>query len=125
MSFIREAVASGIYQGTARALAGSVATALSGAGTTYADCTRVSAAINAFGTVAASTGAGLPLGCQAGDSVFIRNGGANALLVYPPVGGTLNGGTATTGTVSVTAAKSVVLVCVSDDGLTWVTLAGA
>ena len=43
------------------------------------------------------------------DMVFVANGGANAVLVYPPTGGTLNGG-ATDAGVSVGVNKAAIFV---------------
>ena len=44
---------------------------------------------------------------QPGDSMVIFNGDANTLLLYPPAGGQLNLGTASTGTVSIATKTSV------------------
>jgi len=40
--------------------------------------------------------------------------------VYPPTGGTINGGTTTTGQRGVATQTGATFVCVSTDGLTWV-----
>ena len=71
------------------AVLGSVARSLTAAGTTQADALALGSANNFLGTVAASTGVVLPPGGQ-GDEIFIYNGGANAVLVYPPVGAAIN-----------------------------------
>lgn len=68
---------------------------LTSAGTTQATATLVQLEYNEFTTVAASSGAVLPTsqqigGLQAGDGIEVANMGANALLVYPPVGGKVN-----------------------------------
>lgn len=60
-----------------------VATGLTAAGTTIADALDLTAVVNNFGTVAAGAGAQLP-DSEIGSEVIVRNGGANALLVYPP-----------------------------------------
>jgi len=67
-----------------------------------------------FTTVAASTGAILPAvtttsGITSGDSFFIANQGANALSVYPPVGGSI-GLAATNTAVSVASGKTAYFV---------------
>jgi hypothetical protein len=54
-----------------------------------------------FSTVTSGTGAILPVGQ---DVVRVVNLGANALLVYPPVGGTISGGSINAA-VSVSAAS--------------------
>jgi hypothetical protein len=46
---------------------------------------------NIFTTVAANSGARLPIGLNSHRIFRIRNAGANALLVYPPPGGRING----------------------------------
>jgi hypothetical protein len=75
--------------------------------------------INSNVTVtAASTGVILPApvsGTGYGDYVLINNAGANALTVYPPTGGTINGGAS----ASVAAAAFALVYCLSADGLTW------
>ena len=77
--------------------------------------------IVAFTTVAASTGTILPAMNQ-GDSVVISNQGANALSVYPPVGGTINALSANTA-FSQTAAKTAIYHCI--DALTYLALLSA
>lgn len=64
--------------------------ALTGAGSGQSDAAATPGDINLFTTVAASTGAVLPTDLIIGDSIYIINGGANALLVYPPTGGKVN-----------------------------------
>lgn len=125
MALKKELVGSGVWGGTADAVNGSVATGLTSAGTAYTDCLRLTAAVNVLGTVGASSGVGLPNGATTGDHVYVRNGGASALAVYPPVGGTINGGSANAAvslaTTSITT-RAALFICVSADGLTWVSL---
>lgn len=123
MGLLKDMVGAGVQSHRGQAINGSVATGLTAAGNNQATGLALTASINVFGTVAASAGAVLPLG-RAGDSVTVRNGGANALSVYPPVGGSINGGS-TNAAVSVAATKATLLQCVSEDGLTWISLAGA
>jgi hypothetical protein len=66
--------------------------ALTASGTTQAGALLVTAEYNEFSTGASGSGCVLPTPAQAGglehgDSLKIFNAGANALLVYPPVGG--------------------------------------
>lgn len=68
---------------------GNVAGGLVAAGTTQADALGLSSAINRVSTVSSGSGVRLPV-CQPGDEILVYNGGANALLVYPPVGGKIN-----------------------------------
>ncbi|TDN70414.1 hypothetical protein [Paraburkholderia sp. BL10I2N1] len=107
----------GIWDNTAKSIVGSLlTTGLSGAGTS----SQANAAVIplsdyvCFSTVAANAGAILPAGGGAEINVF--NGGANALLVYPPVGGNVN-----QGTVNVAFSVAVGKNCLfqSPDGLNW------
>lgn len=66
-------------------------------GTTQANALLLSANFTVFTTVAAGTGSVLPgitavpsVGVNPGDTYVVANLGANALLVYPPVGSQVN-----------------------------------
>lgn len=124
MALIKEMVGTGVQSHRAQAINGSVATALTGAGTTLATGLVLKSAVNVFGTAAAGTGAVLPL-AGLSDEVMVNNGGANALLVYPPAAaGTVGAGAAGAG-FSVAAGKTAVFKCVSTNGLVWVALLSA
>lgn len=82
-----------------------MATGLTAVGATQALALVLNAKFNVFGTVAASTSAILPVGVPRTDEVGIRNGGANALTLFPPVGGSINGGAANA-SVSIAAAAT-------------------
>lgn len=76
--------------------------ALTAAGTTQATAWPIQNEYAEFGTVAAGSGAVLPTsqfigGLTPGDTFTVANMGANALLVYPPVGGKINLGAANAG----------------------------
>lgn len=88
-------------------------------GTTQATAYPIGAVRTRFGVVAASTGAVLPTGSP-GDEYTITNFGANALAVYPPLGGSLNNGTANAA-VNVAANGTTLYVCMDNAGLAWVT----
>jgi len=97
MALAKQMMGGGISAGMAKAMNGTVATALSGAGTTQATGTAINAAFNVFTTVAASSGATLP-SCEIGDSVLVfNNTGTNALTVYPDTSSTINQLSANTG----------------------------
>ena len=89
MAVQQRTLAAGTPATQAAALAGTVANALTAAGNSQATALALPADINRFTTVAASTGTILPA-MNPGDYVEIFNGGANALAVYPPVGGAIN-----------------------------------
>jgi hypothetical protein len=80
---------SGLSAINAQMITGTVANTLTATGTTQATALALPADINRFTTVPASSGALLPA-MNPGDSVQVFNAGANALLIYPPVGGAIN-----------------------------------
>jgi phage-related tail protein len=72
----------------------SVGAALTAAGTTITDALQLAAVLNNVSTAGAGTGVKL-WNPTIGVSIFVRNGGANDLLVYPAnASGTINGGSA-------------------------------
>lgn len=89
------------------------------AGTTQATAAPLVSDITKFATVAASSGC--LLRAVPGRQV-VFNGGANALAVYPPVGGTINAGAADAA-FAVAAAKSAMFL--STDGLNFVAVLSA
>jgi hypothetical protein len=112
----------GIWDAAAQEIAGGseLSTGLSAAGTTQATAAAITADISAFGTVASGAGAILP-GTNGAGQYFVRNGGANALLVYAPVGGTMNG--TSNGSASVAASTNAMFV--STNGTNWYSLVSA
>lgn len=105
-------VASGISAIQSQAIQGRVASGLTAAGNSQATALALPADYNQFTTVAASTGTILPA-MNPGDEVTIFNKGANALSVYPPVGGAINS-VATNGAYSVaTATPFCVVACIA------------
>jgi hypothetical protein len=98
---------------------GDITSGLTAAGTTQADALAISADANIFGTVASGTGAVLAVSSSA--RILVRNGGANALLVYAPVGGTMNG--TSNGSLSIATTKNALFV--SADGVNWYSILSA
>lgn len=114
MTIKRNAMGSGTPAQQADALVGGVNTTTAGAGTTHLDATLLSLSSNFWITTAANNsgvilppGNGTGDGMAAGDYMQIYNGTSNTLLLYPPLAGNLNNGTATTGTVSIPTHTSV------------------
>lgn len=103
---------SGVGAQAAQNICGDVATSLTATGTTATDAYLLSAAINQFSTVAASTGAKL-MPTEAGAVVTVRNSGANTLTLYPATGSTINGAAS----IAVPAGTSAVVFATS--GTTW------
>jgi len=95
---------SGVSGAAADAISiGTVALAVSGAGTTSADATQLSADSNLVTVCASGAGVKLP---DVGGTVTVYNGvSGNACLVYPPTGQQLNNKTASSGTISIGASK--------------------
>lgn len=91
MAFAKNVMGLGVSAAEAAGqLVAAVATGLTSAGTTQATALSITADVNFVSTVAASSGVILYNG-QIGDSCFVMNdAGANALTVYPPVGGKFN-----------------------------------
>ena len=98
---------------------GDVATGLTAAGSTQATALPIIASANIFGTVASGTGA--ILAQTDGARIVVRNGGANALLVYAPVGGYMNG--TQNGSLSIATTKNALFV--SADGINWYSILSA
>jgi hypothetical protein len=95
MALAKELVANGLFVNAAKAVGGSIVTGIT-AGTTQtqAGATALTGANNVVGTVGTTNdGVILPV-AEAGDTVFVRNSGANTAKVYPAVGGAINGGSA-------------------------------
>ena len=95
----------------AGAISGSLQTVQTATGSTQATGFALFSNYTHFSTVAAATGATLPpisttpgLATQQGDEFEVYNNGANALLVYPPVGGAI-GLSATNASVSLPSGK--------------------
>lgn len=66
-------------------------TGIAAAGTTQGTATVITNAVNFLSTVVSGSGIVLPSTATAGDCVFIYNGGANAVKVYPDSGAKING----------------------------------
>ena len=122
MTFKQHLMGSGIAAGAASAAVGGVNSTTTGAGTTRTDATLLPfASVCWIKTAANNSGVILPPGNGSGDSMAagdymtIYNGDSNTLLLYPPTGGKLNDGTASTGTVSIPTHTSVT--AISLDGL--------
>jgi len=122
MTIKKNAIGLGTPGGTAGALIGGVNAAVTATGSTQATAALLSMTSNNVITVgAASTGVILPPGNGTGDSLsggdwvrVFNNVSGNAVNVYPPVGGKINGGS-TNAAISLSALKPAEFVCI--DGL--------
>lgn len=82
-------IAGGLSANAVRALAGDAISGLIATGTTQATALALIGENNVFSTVGTSSGAILPVG-ESSKTILVYNGGANALSIYPPVGGSIN-----------------------------------
>jgi hypothetical protein len=112
MSLQARLVAAGLSAIQAQAVQGTVAAALTATGSTQTTALPLGADNNNFTTVAAGTGAILPA-MNPGDDITVYNGGANALLIYPPVGGQIKGLGTNTGYSLATATPLCYIVCIT------------
>lgn len=90
MSQSNRMLSAGLSAVQCQAIQGSSVNNLTATGNSQATALLLPADICKFTTVAASTGAIIPP-CNGADSGSVFNGGANALLLFPPVGGKING----------------------------------
>lgn len=97
---------------------------LTSAGTTSADAAQASATATLVQvTGAASSGIKLSANAEVGVTYVYGNVSANAILIYPPTGGQINGDTATTGTVPLAARGTTM--CIRTGVNSWVAVCGA
>ncbi len=88
-------------------MCGGVELGLTAAGASQATALLIPGGVTQFATVGTGTGGILPAPGGVGQLLVVTNNGANALLVYPPVGGKINNGTVNVG-LSVAAGKSAI-----------------
>jgi hypothetical protein len=103
-------------------LLGGYESAVTSAGSTYADAAELTGAINLITSVAASSGVKLPNAYGPGAVVMCRNTDADTVVVYPPTGGTINGGSANGG-VNLAQNKTGLFLATGDGS--WMFLLGA
>lgn len=115
-------ISQGVWGEAAQQLiAGDVLTGQTASTTTQATATAITADITTFTTVASTGAVILPSGGAA--DILIMNGqGTNALIVFPPIGGTINGGSAN---ASYSQAVSKCARYVSADGMAWYAMTSA
>ena len=114
------------WLGTQAALAilGELTAAATAAGTTQATAYAITTANTVFTTVAAGSGARLPVTptVSANDRLHVANHGANTLAVYPPTSGKLSNRTANVPAL-IAPNKSADFLCL--DGTNYSALLGA
>lgn len=112
----------GIPAHAAQAIQGRHVKTLTATGSTQGGALALPGDINYFSTVGSSTGAIIPA-ANGGDSGEVYNGGSNALSLYPPTGGTINGGSTNVAYSIATATPYCKWRCV--DPLTYIAMQSA
>lgn len=112
MSLAARMVVAGLSAIQAAAIQGTTANNLTALGTTQATALVLGADVNNVTTVAAGTGV-IATPMNASDDILIHNAGANALLLYPPVGASINGLGANAGYSIATATPLCFMFCVT------------
>lgn len=100
---------------------------IAAAGTTQATATALGTGQGtnyAIGNNTAANGVILPVGFVGQYFKLFPQLVTNAPKVYPPVGGTINYGTANA-SIAATAQKTILLECIDETGLNWISLQGA
>ncbi len=97
--------------------------AVTGVGTSQSGAAALTGAFNVVTTAVGQTATLLPTNYPAYTPLIVRVTSATAGLVFPPTGGTINGGSANA-SLSVAQNKPCVLMC-ADDGLSWIGVIGA
>ena len=112
MTTIRNLMGTGMQGSQAQACAtGMLKNSLTAAGSSQGTALAIPSDFSVFTTVAASTGAIMPANCLPGDWFTIVNHGANALSIYPPVGGKIKNG-ATNAAASLAAGAVAQVICI-------------
>lgn len=115
----QELIALGIHSEPALKIAGSANAAVTAAGTTIADATRLRNRYNYVSTAAASSGVKLPQ-VAIGDSVIVQNGGASDLKVYPPDAVQFFNAASAGGSLTLAALTDVILVAIKVSATRWI-----
>lgn len=121
MASVKKLMAAGLSSLSANSAAGQISPELTATGSTQGTALLLNSDINIFGTVALNTGAILNPDYE---SCFIFNGGAATLSLYPPDGGSIDGGT-TNSAVSIVSGAKVLVFRGNTSAPDYVTLKGA
>jgi hypothetical protein len=97
--------------------------AITCAGTAQATATALTGSHNVLTTAAGETACVLPAKYPVGSPIVVRNNTATAALVFPPVGGAINGGSANA-SFSVAQNKPTIFLA-APNGLDWVAVLSA
>lgn len=116
MPRLKDLTGSGFSALAATSIQGAVDPAVTATGSTGPTAYPINLPSTKVTVTAASTGVILPaLNTAIGDVFDVSNDGANALTIYPPAGGTIDG----SASKSLAAGGWLILQLWSGDGLTW------
>jgi hypothetical protein len=124
MALVGNLIQVGIQPEAAKRLGYTVASATA-AGSSNTDATAIgkAATLVLVSTTGASQGVKLPSDAELGVPYVLGNITSTAALIYPPASGQINGDTASTGTVPLTARGTTI--CIRVDNTNWVAVGGA
>lgn len=95
-------------------------TTLTTTGTSATTAAAIQTKLTILTTASSQTGAILPAAASLGGIFIVTNPTATTGIVYPDSGGTINGGTATTGGQNIAQNKTIIFIKVAN--LTWVSV---
>lgn len=99
---------------------GPVSAAVTAAGTTLADATLLTGLVNNVSTAAASSGVRLNSNTPVGNTVVVRNGGANDLKLYPTSATDQINGTTAGAAITLTTLNKQIATCSRVSSTLWV-----
>lgn len=124
MALAKDLIQVGIQAEAAQRLGFTVASiAAAGSGATDATTIGKAATLVLVTPSGGSQGVKLPADAELGQVYVIANVSSTAALIYPPASGQINGDTATTGTVPLTARGTTI--CIRANATDWVAVGGA
>lgn len=109
MPLLLNLLGQGTPPGQAEAIMGKATSGQTATGSSQTDALLLPSTIVEFTTVASSTGCRIPANLAPGDKIYIYNGDANTLSVYPPTGELIQNGAANAA-FSVAANKAALFV---------------
>lgn len=124
MALVSNLIQVGIQPEAAQRLGYTVAS-IAAAGSTAADATAIgkAATLVLVTPSGGSQGVKLPSDAELGVHYVVANVSSTAALIYPPTSGQINGDTASSGTVPLTARGTTI--CIRADNVNWVAIGGA
>lgn len=99
---------------------GPVSAAVTAAGTTLADATLLTGLVNNVSTAAASSGVRLNSNTPVGNTVVVRNGGANDLKLYPTSATDQINGTTAGAAITLTTLNKQIATCSRVSSTLWI-----